>query len=269
MVIQWKYLTLISVLFLGSCSSQTVEKTNSQQVESTPILNPSGNTISTRFSPPMGCSRNTYPENSFAYYLRNFSLKPHGSPVLFYTGNEKKPAYHAAVLDIDIGQRDLQQCADAVMRLRGEYLFDRKAFDKIAFNFVSDGKPRYFSNYAKGDYSQAKFRKYMNYIFSYANTGSLYDQTKKIDPSELQAGDFFIEKGSPYGHAIQIVDVCTDSISGKKRFLMAQSYMPAQSIHILINEKDPDISPWYKEENIQSTFQTPEWTFNDTNPHRF
>jgi 5-keto 4-deoxyuronate isomerase len=43
-------------------------------------------------------------------------------------------------------------------------------------------------------------------------------------------------------------------------FLLSQSYMPAQDIHILVNPNDEMISPWY---SIHSGAEiiTPEWTF--------
>jgi hypothetical protein len=41
---------------------------------------------------------------------------------------------------------------------------------------------------------------------------------------------------------------------------MAQSYMPAQNIHVLKNLNAGDLSPWYKlKEN--ETLKTPEWQF--------
>jgi hypothetical protein len=47
--------------------------------------------------------------------------------------------------------------------------------------------------------------------------------------------------------------------AGQKLYLMAQSYMPAQEIHILKNPSKKNISPWY---SLQSTdIQTPEWNF--------
>lgn len=56
-------------------------------------------------------------EGSFAEYLRNLPLKPHGTKVKYYNGEEKPNDVYVAVIDIDVGTRDLQQCADAVIRL--------------------------------------------------------------------------------------------------------------------------------------------------------
>ncbi len=58
-------------------------------------------------------------------------MKPAGAPVLTYTGAPKwRQDVHVAVIDIDVGKRDLQQCADAIMRLRGEWLYGRGAQDR-------------------------------------------------------------------------------------------------------------------------------------------
>ena len=72
-------------------------------------------------------------------------------------------------------------------------------------------------------------------------------------------GDVFILGGSP-GHAVIVVDMVEDMRGGKK-FLIAQSYMPAQEMHVLRNFNEPEISPWYtlKPGEILST---PEWTFS-------
>ena len=64
-------------------------------------------------------------------YLEEFPVKENGTKVMLYNGKEKnRQDVHAAVLDINIGNKDLQQCADAVMRLRAEYLYKTKQYDK-------------------------------------------------------------------------------------------------------------------------------------------
>jgi len=103
----------------------------------TSLINPAGTTIATRINVPKGYKRMELDSTSFGYYLRNFPLKHHNSTVYQYDGAEKYAQVYAAVLDIDVGTKDLQQCADAVMRLRAEYLYKRKLYDKIHFNFTN------------------------------------------------------------------------------------------------------------------------------------
>ena len=79
--------------------------------------------LADRIAPPSGYVRETCSDNSFTTYLRNLPLLPKGSKVLLYNGKEKaNQAAVFAVVDMEIGNRDLQQCADAVIRLRAEYL---------------------------------------------------------------------------------------------------------------------------------------------------
>ena len=70
---------------------------------------------------PEGFARDVANDGSFAEYLRNLPLKTHGSKVEYYDGREKSRSdVYCAVIDMPIGDKDLQQCADALMRLRGE-----------------------------------------------------------------------------------------------------------------------------------------------------
>ena len=56
-----------------------------------------------------------------------------------------------------------------------------------------------------------------------------------------------------------VVDVAINA-NGEKLFMLAQSYMPAQDIHILVNSLDRKISPWYQLDEGE-TLNTPEWAF--------
>jgi len=216
--------------------------------------------LAERIPPPPGFERIPAADGSFATWLRGLPMQPDGAPVMLYSGKPKwRQDVHAAVVDIDIGKRDLQQCADAVMRLRAEWLYGAGRDKDIAFN-DTDGKRRRFSAYAKKD--RAGFRKYMDLVFAYAGTYSLERELKPVDAADIAIGDVFIKGGFP-GHAVLVVDMVENKHTGEKRFLLLQSYMPAQSMHILKNPGASDGSPWYATP-VAAQLVTPEWTFPRT-----
>ena len=253
---------------LTGCENHSVSSFFAQTASIENNIDTAGMTILSRFKTPDGYERAVLDSNSFGYYLRNFPLYPSNRMVHYYDGREKtKQDVYCSVLKQEIDPVDLQQCADAVMRLRGEFLFQEKRYKDIHFNFVSDGKPHYFKEYANGDYSYKKFRSYMKYIFSYANTGSLKKELVYVRSiNEIEVGDVFIQSGNPYGQAVIVMDVVI-SPEGKKRFLLAQSYMPAQETQVLINPNDSELSPWY--EAVEGEIITPEWKFNSSDLRRF
>jgi len=219
---------------------------------------------------PHGYKRIKVDSGSFGFWLRNVKLKTENNKLHLYDGSLKySQNLHYAILKFDVGKRDLQQCADAVMRLRAEYLYAQKDYKNIHFNFLSDGKPRYYTAYTGNDRSYKKFRTYMNYIFSYANTASLKKELTPVDNPEknIKPGDVFIQSGRPYGHAVTVVDVAKNN-KGDIIFMLAQSYMPAQEIHIVKNLNNPKISPWY---NFTDTDHLiiPEWEFYYSDLRRF
>jgi len=122
---------LISILSYTSCQDNgrhlQAKTLFTAKVSNPKLLQEEGTSIKTRFNPPEGFSRIQTNTTSFANYLQNFPLKPHDAQVHLYNGELKyRQDVHSAVLDIDVGKRDLQQCADATMRLRAEYLYQQK-----------------------------------------------------------------------------------------------------------------------------------------------
>lgn len=255
---------------------------NEKQKEN--FINAEGKTIGERFKVPKGYERTMTEEGSFQEYLRNLPLKPEGTKVKYYNGKIKTQDVYSAVVDMDIGDKDLQQCADAVMRLRAEYLYKQGLYDKIHFNFVCGFNAEY-SKWTQGyrisvkgnnavwiknaapskDYKS--FRQYLDMVFAYAGTESLAKEMKKTPLSEMKIGDVFI-KGPLPGHTVIIVDMAENKSTGDKLFMLAQSYMPAQDIQILKNENDINISPWYSV-NFGDKLETPQWKFNTDQLERF
>ncbi|MBC8044615.1 MAG: DUF4846 domain-containing protein [Rhizobacter sp.] len=244
---------------------------------------PVSESIETRFAPPAGFTRVDAAKGSFAAWLRGLPLKQ-GTPEVFLFSGKKKEnqTAQAAVIEIDTGTRDLQQCADAVMRLRAEYLFANGRQNDIHFKFTNGSDARY-EDWRKGgrpkiqgakavwrqvaapDTGYKTFRKYLDVVFTYAGSASLEKELMPVKIEDVEIGDVFIQGGYP-GHAVMVVDVATEKISNKKMFLIAQSYMPAQDIHILKNPASQNA--WYSSE-FTSDLETPEWTFRRTDSRRF
>lgn len=224
-------------------------------------------TLIERITPPPGFERVKVRSNSFAKWLRRLPMKAKNTPVRYYNGQLKyNQNAHTDVIHIDVGTRDLQQCADAVMRLRAEYLYAIKNYDKIAFNFTN-GKRVKFSKWSKRrGLNYKNFRKYMTLIFAYAGTYSLAKELTPRSVKNMQIGDVFIKGGFP-GHAVLVVDMVVRPKTGEKRFLLLQSYMPAQDMHVLRNPKAGN-SPWYSL-NFGDRLITPEWTFKSSHLKHF
>lgn len=214
---------------------------------------PPADNVLTRFKTPAGYNQIKPEPGSFGEWLQQLPLKPVGTHTLTYQGTvARTDVYTAAVVDMSVGHEDLQQCADAVMRLRGEYLYHKKDYKAISFKFESGFKCDYI-HYAEGyryhndkwvlkakpDYTYPTFMHYMTLVFMYAGTLSLEKELHPItNANEVKAGDVFIHGGSP-GHCFIVMDVVENS-AHKKQFLLAQSYMPAQNIQVLQYG-----SPWF------------------------
>jgi hypothetical protein len=308
-----KYLILIISILVSitACSKiKNIENENPPQekfVEAETrenyIINKEGITIGERYPTPEGYTRNEVGKNSFGEFLRNQKLKPYGEKALFYNGRvklfydntgrgrafyydgrqKKSSEVYDSVLDVDVGDRDLHQCADAVMLLRAEHLYSQGRYNEIRFNFVSGFKADYkkwmegyriyvtrnrASYYKATDPSNSyeSFRNYMDMVMAYSGTISLEKELESVNIEDMEIGDVFIVGGEP-GHAIIIMDMAVNE-DGEKLFLLAQSSMPAQQTQILINPLDKSISPWYSLKGKEKLI-TPQWKFELDQLKRF
>jgi hypothetical protein len=270
----------------GQTDSQVSEKNNNiSGGQSLKLINKNEKTIEERFLLPEGYERTEADENSFSSYLRKLPLKPYNTEVRLYNGTLKSNQdVHMAVIDMGIGDRDLLQCADAIIRLKAEYLYQMQEYDKIHFNFtngfrvdyskwiqgyrvVVEGNRTYWKKTAAPSNTYDDFKDYLNLIYTYAGTLSLSKELKTIEYRDISTGDIFIQGGSP-GHAVIVVDLAINKATGKKIYMLAQSYMPAQEIHVLKNPENSN-SPWYELNPNDKIIQTPEWTFYSHDLKRF
>lgn len=204
---------------------------------------------------PKGYVRLYESPDSFGSWLRAIKLKADNKVYLFDGSLKPNQSAQHVVLDIPVGKKDLQQCADAVMRLRAEYLLEK---DRVAEICFSDNSGKKYT--CPTGPTRLQFERYLEKVYNYCGTTSLEKQLNRVRSLDLvQIGDVIIRGGSP-GHAVIVIDVAQNS-AGRKIFLIAQSYMPAQSIHVLRNPAVPKLSPWYQADSNLSVIRTPEWDF--------
>ena len=113
----------------------------------------------------------------------------------------------------------------------------------------------------------AQFRAYLTNVFTYAGTASLSRELQTVCAADARPGDVLIQAGFP-GHAVILVDQAVNPRTGERIHLLAQSYMPAQELHVLKNPARPSVSPWYRLPD-RGRIATPEWNFDARHLKRF
>jgi hypothetical protein len=272
------YPLFLPLLLLFFCKSKN-------PVPAAPIVAVLGDNLPDRFPAPAGFVRVPQDSLSFGAWLRRLPLKPPGAPVQLFDGRLKSNQnIHAAVVEMDIGDKDLQQCADASIRLWAEYLFAQKKYSAIHFN-LTNGFRVDFEKWAQGyrvqvlanqtwwvkskapSDSYPTFRAYLDFVFRYAGSLSLSNELPAVPIQAIQGGDIFIQGGSP-GHVVVVLDVAKNPETGAICALLGQSFMPAQDFHVLKNPQNATLSPWFAIGET-SAFATPEWVFKPLVVRRF
>ena len=176
-------------------------------------------------------------------FIKHFPRKK-STVVRDYAGNVIKE-HSLGVLNTRV--TSVQQCADAAIRLRAEFLYSRKEYNKIKFKLTS-GLEVPFSKWALGyrvkvngnratliktqstnDYSRNNFEEYLKVIMTYAGSASLSrDLLHSNVPPKI--GDLLVLGGYP-GHVVIIID--KKQKNGINYYLFANSWIPAQDIEIV------------------------------------
>jgi len=215
----------------------------------------------TDIPPPDGYTILSEQKTSFGNYLQQLPLKKDPMVYLFNGDKKKNQAAQFAVINISVGKENLQQCADAVMRLWAEYWWERGEAGNIFFK-DNNGKKYKTTN----NVSRTQFDRFLSSVFGMCGSYSLSQQLKTVPFKEMKIGDVLIRGGFP-GHAVIVVNMAENKLSKKRVYMLAQSYMPAQDIHILRNYLQPEI-PWYNL-NDESIIYTPEYVFKNVELKRF
>jgi hypothetical protein len=249
------------------------------------FINTDGHIVESRFITPSGYTRIPADEMSYTAYLRSLQLLPHGSLVKYYDGTLKpNDDIYAAVVAIDVGLEDLQQAPEICVRLRGEYLFRQQQYNKIAFSIsnhklisyvdwveglkmIIDGKT-YWTKSPTDVNRYTTFRRYLEFIFTHGDIETLLDDVQRSTLEHILPGDMFIQITRP-GHVVVVMDVAENTATSDRVFLLAQSYKPAQALHILINPNNTELSPWYSAADIDDKIITPEFIFYRRDLRRF
>lgn len=272
----YQLIPLLVFSLLSSCTSREAR-------EAAALALPAPASIESIPVPP-GCHRLTVERNSAGAWLRQLPLKKDNRVFLYNGALKRNQSAQFAVIDIPIGDKDLQQCADAIMRLHAEYLLANGKENDIRFT-ASDGTRLAFADWKRGrrfrlagnrlvafdsrpgqSNTEEQLEAFLVFAFMYCGTASLVQDSYPVNIMQMRIGDFFLEAGAP-GHAMLVVDMAQTTDS-QKRFLLAQSYMPAQDIHIVKNAANDQADPWYAVDSTY-TLNTPEWTFRPSQLRRW
>ena len=193
------YFQLLTAL-LFTISSCTDTKNNIERSQTEKITGINIENIR-RISLPQGFTYVEDGDSAYSNWLLDLELKKSKIVYLYNRKLKSNQDVQFGVLNIDIGKKDLIQCADAAMKLRADHLFEKHLYDQIKFISTS-GNELSFENWLKGmrwkvqgaklvSYNthneepniQQEYNSFMDFVFTYCGTYSLSKQLKAVNDS--------------------------------------------------------------------------------------
>ena len=227
------------------------------------------------FHPPDGFARVHVGSGTFGAWLRGLPIRQDRTRVYSFRRRLlQRPS--AAIVHLDVGHRDLQQCADSAIRLHAEFLWSKGQKKALKYHFTSGDLSRW-ETWQKGERfiidgsqvtrkigplrndSHESFRTWLDLIFMYAGSLSIHRDTTAVGDSPFEIGDIFVQGGRP-GHVVMILDMAEDA-KGKTVALIGQGFMPAEDFHIL-QDDGPHVvdGQWFILPTTETgTLPTPSW----------
>jgi len=243
--------------------------------QSSNYINPSGMTVETRFKLPEGYVRIPAAGNSYAYFLRNLSMFPDGAAFEI----EPPEGPYAGILNMRVLDT-IRQDIHLGVRLRAEYLFQRKLYDRIAFTIITEKIPyvpfvkglqltiqgkSHFTKPPADIHRYSTFSRYLSFIFRHSDVTTILSDMRLVSIDNIMPGDMFVQTARP-GYAVVVLDVARNPATGDRIFLLAKNYKQEQNVFVLMQRGN---SPWYSIKPEDDKIISPEFIFYRVNLRRF
>jgi hypothetical protein len=212
-------------------------------------IHPEGKTVVARFAVPAGYQRTDTMPATFAFFLQHLPLLPSKTPVKFYDGVPNTSCHPAAVIDMETGDKNLQQNIQAVIRLWAEYLFEQQRLSNIHFH-INNGELIPYEQWAQGmklvinrktywtktpsnPKQYQTFRRYLNFIFTNSNFQTLSQDLEPSATDNIASGDILISGNGAEEYVVMVLDAVMHQETGEMLVLLVAGGNPAQSIQVL------------------------------------
>ncbi len=272
------WFTAIMVTVLIGCSSRQSEMPSAAEAYPWKVGYDQSESLYGRIREPFAFERQSLEPGSFAAWLRYLPVLPGKPELMRFNGaiSSHQQAYYA-ILDVPIGNQDAVHGVEAALLLKSLYALSRGEASSInillnsgaavsyaqwqqGYRFVSRGNEVFWEQGPRRGTGWQDVLDFLISAFPLTNSAALREVTVKIPPQELTNGSLLFHDAAS-GHVVMVMDVAIHPQTGDKLFLLAQGFTPAHQLHILVNPKDPTISPWYRLYPDQ-TLETPLYIFH-------